>query len=46
VACLEEIFSSASPVVERLIIERISTKLGVDLRNKRLEDLVIELRAP
>jgi len=41
--CLEEIFSYASYIIERAVIEKLSFKLGVELRSKSLRELVAEL---
>lgn len=38
-SCLEEIFSEASKVVERQILDRLSVKLKVDLKGRGLREL-------
>ena len=41
--CLEEIFSYAAYVIERTVIENLSSKLGVELKSRSLRELVVEL---
>jgi len=42
-ACLEEIFGDSAFVIEKMILEKLSAKLGVDLKGRSLKELLSEL---
>ena len=41
-SCLEEIFGEVARFIEARILERLSARLGVDLRGSRLRELRVE----